>query len=130
MTLAQPISDSNSLFPTNGDGDGELRLPPGADKLIEAYQYFMSPEPTSARSIPPSPMLDVEKEEGGVDWEDPRIQRWSETREVNGEWMTRAIGIASHLGFIHVSRFPWARTIEERLHSRSGRSMLMLGHRR
>lgn len=95
MTLSEdPTSSSSS--------EGELHLPPGAEKIIEAYQYFMSPEPSSLTSIKPSPMLEVESEEGGVDWSDPRIQRWNEERDGNGHWLKRVLATETQLGFIHV----------------------------
>lgn len=101
MTLSEPPQTSPSSS-SSSDSDNEFRSPPGADKLIESYQYFMSPAPTSLTSVPPSPMVDVESEEGGVDWGDVRIRGWGE-REENADWLKRAIGIENHLGFIQVS---------------------------
>ena len=47
-------------------------------------------------------MLEVEAEEGGIEWEDPRIQSWS-GREENVDWLKRALATETQLGFIHVS---------------------------
>ncbi len=47
-------------------------------------------------------MLEVEAEEGGIEWEDPRIQSWS-GREENVHWLKRALATETELGFIHVS---------------------------
>ena len=48
-------------------------------------------------------MVEVQQAEGGVDWDDPRLQSWSgDTRRGNEAWIKRAIGIETHLGFIRV----------------------------
>lgn len=72
--------------------DGELRLPPGANALIAAYQSWMSPKPTSVTSIKPSPMIEVEAEEGGIDWDDARIQSFAgPSRVENGAYIEHIV---------------------------------------
>lgn len=64
---------------------------PGAD-LVGMYDSWMSPRPTSLTSIPPSPMVEVEVSEGGVKWDDERIQSWSgEERMENEEFFDVAL---------------------------------------
>ena len=80
MTLNQPPSN------------GELRLPPGANALITAYQSWMSPKPTSVTSIKPSPMVEVEAEECGIDWDDARIQSFAgPSRAENGAYIEQIV---------------------------------------
>lgn len=56
--------------------------------LPKVYSRYMSPPITSATSIAPSPMVEVERSEGGVNWDDVRIQAWNgEEREQNGAYI-------------------------------------------
>lgn len=65
------------------------------NKLIDAYQTWMSPAPDleNVEHINPSPMVAVQDEEGGVvDWEDERIMSWSGVeREENAEYLEMAL---------------------------------------
>ena len=64
----------------------------------------MTPEPTSLNSIKPSPMLDVEAEEGGVNWADPRIQSWSgASRQENQSWLDQVLSSEASMAFMNVS---------------------------
>ncbi|WVR07790.1 hypothetical protein IAU60_004833 [Kwoniella sp. DSM 27419] len=68
---------------------------PNTVRLVESYREWMSPAPDHEdhSSIPPSPMLSVQADEGGeIDWEDVRIQNWSgREREENGGWIEQAL---------------------------------------
>lgn len=56
--------------------------------IPKAYSRYMSPPVTSATSISPSPMVEVERLEGGINWDDVRIQAWNgEEREQNGAYI-------------------------------------------
>lgn len=77
------------------------------NKLIEAYQTWMSPAPDleNVEHINPSPMVAVQDEEGGVvDWEDERIMSWSGVeREENGEYLEMALRTQKGLETLEVS---------------------------
>ncbi|EIW71792.1 hypothetical protein TREMEDRAFT_67961 [Tremella mesenterica DSM 1558] len=72
--------------------------PPISKAVADKFMEWMSPAPESATSIKPSPMLWVQEEEGGVDWEDPRIQSWAaEERQENFKYINNNIELQNGL---------------------------------
>jgi len=51
----------------------------------------MSPPPPSPKAITPSPISGTERE-GGIDWEDVRVQAWNGTeRHDNGDFIEKSV---------------------------------------
>lgn len=58
---------------------------------------YMSPKPTSSQSIPPSPLVEIERQlKSEVDWDDLRIRAWGvEERDGNGDYFETLREIAT-----------------------------------
>lgn len=68
-----------------------------------AFSEWMSPRAVGD-AMPASPTLSV-AHDGGVDWADARVQRWSGAeREQNGEFMEKAVDVASTLHAMRAMR--------------------------
>lgn len=69
-----------------------------------AYSGWMSPRAVGD-SMPASPTLSVAHDNPEVNWDDPRVQRWSGAeREQNGEFMEKAVDVASTLHAMRAMR--------------------------
>lgn len=65
---------------------------------------WMSPPPKSSKSIAPSPLMDLDPEDQGVDWEDARIMSWSgKEREENDEYIEKSADVHKGVGALQVS---------------------------
>jgi hypothetical protein len=113
MTLAKEPEAGNALNSiklgpitlSNGTNEGrDSALPPGAEEVMAAYDDWMSPKPSSFSSIPPSPLVEIEKKGEGVNWEDVRIQNWnSGERQENMAYIQEAKNVKNMMGLFEVS---------------------------
>ena len=78
--------------------------PPISDKSVaERFLEWMSPPPSASRTITPSPISGTERE-GGIDWEDVRVQSWSGTeRHDNGEFIEKSVELNKAIKSMQVS---------------------------
>lgn len=65
---------------------------PITDKSVaERFLEWMSPPPPTPGGISPSPISGTERE-GGIDWEDVRVQSWSGSeRHDNGDYIEKSV---------------------------------------
>lgn len=71
-------------------------MPP--DAINKAYTSWLSPAPTSASSIPPSPLVDLTE---SIDWSDPRIQSWTGLERMqNIEYYEKALSVWKGIGVL------------------------------
>lgn len=67
--------------------------------LADKYMEWMSPPPKSTRSIAASPLLDLDPEDQGINWEDARILSWGgKEREENDEYMEKSANVHKGIG--------------------------------
>lgn len=72
--------------------------------MSTAYTQWMSPKAVGA-DMPPSPTLSVAHDSPEVNWADARVQRWTGAeREQNGEFMEKAVDVASTLHAMRAMR--------------------------
>jgi hypothetical protein len=80
--------------------------PPISDQsVIQRLTEWMSPPPSpdSPRLIIPSPISGTERE-GGIDWEDVRVQSWSgNERHENGEFIEKSVELNKAIKSMQVS---------------------------
>lgn len=62
-----------------------IKFGPDEEDPLQQYSQWMSPPLSSNKSIPPSPLYDVEQREGGVKWDDARILSWSGEERMDNE---------------------------------------------
>jgi hypothetical protein len=84
-------------------------VPITGESVSERFTTWMSPPPPSPKSITPSPISGTERE-GGIDWEDVRVQAWSGTeRHDNGEFIEKSVELNKAIKSMQVSIFlPWS----------------------
>lgn len=70
----------------------------------KAFSEWMSPKAVGD-AMPASPTYTVAHDDPSVNWSDPRIQRWTGAeREQNGEFMEKAVDVASTLHAMRAMR--------------------------
>jgi hypothetical protein len=80
-------------------------VPITGESISERFTTWMSPPPPSPKSITPSPISGTERE-GGIDWEDVRVQAWSGTeRHDNGEYIEKSVELNKAIKSMQVSIF-------------------------
>jgi hypothetical protein len=78
-------------------------VPITGESISERFTTWMSPPPPSPKSITPSPISGTERE-GGIDWEDVRVQAWSGTeRHDNGEFIEKSVELNKAIKSMQVS---------------------------
>jgi hypothetical protein len=78
---------------------------PISDKSVaERFLEWMSPAPPTPGAISPSPISGTERE-GGIDWEDVRVQSWSANeRHDNGEYIEKSVELNKAIRSMQVSQ--------------------------
>ena len=78
-------------------------VPLTGESISERFTTWMSPPPPSPKSITPSPISGTERE-GGIDWEDVRVQAWSGSeRHDNGEFIEKSVELNKAIKSMQVS---------------------------
>ena len=76
--------------------------------VMMAYHGWISPQPESRSLIPPSPLVEIERQEGtDIDWDDVRIQRYDdEVQAENATYLQKLVKREQLLPKLNVSFSP------------------------